>query len=67
MTNFRSGDKVQLYPGDTHKKVAKILHVGDHGWEFEMIAGTSEQSHYKVGEIVFISYSNNLTMTKISR
>ena len=65
MTNFRNGDKVQLYPGDTHKKVAKILHVGEYGWEFEMISGTEDA--YEIGKILFISHSRPLTMTKISR
>ena len=65
MTNFKVGDKVQLYPGDTHKKVAKILHIGEHGWEFEIITGTSPDAHLKVGQIYFISYSNTLTMIKL--
>jgi len=67
MTNFRPGDKVQLYPGDTHKKFAKILHVGEHGWEFEITEGTSPQADVKTGQTVFISYSNTLRMIKISR
>ena len=65
MTNFKVGDKVQLYPGDTHKKVAKILHIGDHGWEFEIITGTSTAANLQVGQIYFVSYSNELSMTKL--
>jgi hypothetical protein len=67
MTNFRAGDKVQLYPGDTYKKVAKILHIGEYGWEFEMIAGTDEKAYEKVGQTLFISHSKPLSMVKISR
>ena len=67
MRNFKPGDKVQLYPSDKHKKFAKILHVGEHGWEFEIIAGTSPDADVKIGQTVFISYSNILRMIKISR
>jgi hypothetical protein len=67
MTNFKQGDKVLLYPSDKYKKTAKILHVGDHGWEFEMLSVQDPEPDVKVGEIVFISYSNTLRMIKISR
>jgi hypothetical protein len=67
MTNFKQGDKVHLYPADRDKQIAKILHVGDHGWEFEIITGTSPDADLKIGEIVFISYSNTLRMKKIGR
>jgi hypothetical protein len=67
MTNFRPGDKVQLYPGDTHKKVAKILHISTWGWEFEILDGTSPDAVERVGDILFISFSNPLRMVKIGR
>jgi hypothetical protein len=65
MTNFRPGDKVKMWPGDTSPKFGKILDINDRGWEFEMIKGTHENSCYKIGEIVFVSHSHNLTLVKI--
>jgi hypothetical protein len=65
MTNFRPGDKVKMWPGDTYAKVGKILHISENGWEFEILKGTHENSVYKIGEIVFVSHSNNLTLVKI--
>jgi len=65
MTNFNVGDKVQLYPGDTQKKIAKILDCNNFGWEFEILEETSQYSFYKVGEVVFISNSTALTMKKL--
>lgn len=65
MKNFKIGDKVNLYPGDTYKKVAVILDINNLGWEFKMVEGTSEQSYEKPGEIIFISHSKSLSMTKM--
>ena len=66
MTNtITVGDTVKMWPGDTYPKVGNILEINKYGWVFEMVKGTHENSVYKIGEIVFVSHSNNLTLVKI--
>jgi len=67
LTNFNIGDKVQIYPGDTHKKIAKIMHIGKYGWEFKIVEGTCDKTEYKVGDIIFISHVSSLKMLKLPK
>jgi hypothetical protein len=54
---FKVGAKVQLFPGDTHKKVAEILDVDEYGWTFKMLEGTSENWYNNVGDTIFYSHT----------
>ena len=65
MTNFKVGDQVKMWPGDTCPKVGKILEINEYGWVFQMDSRTHENSVLKIGEIVFVSHSHNLTLVKI--
>jgi hypothetical protein len=65
MTNFEIGDTVKMWPGDTYAKVGNILEINEYGWVFEIVKGTHENSTYKIGDILFVSHSNNLTLVKI--
>lgn len=61
MTDTYLGKEVQIYPGDTYSKFGIVRDINDNGVAFEITR--SEASRYRVGDIVFISYSNNLTFT----
>jgi hypothetical protein len=51
--------EVQIYPGDTYSKFGVVKDINENGVVFEITR--SEAQQYRVGDIVFISYSNNLT------
>jgi hypothetical protein len=59
---FTVGDKVQLQPGDTYSKYAKIVEINDRGWVFKMIEPTSPKSDFSAGDIVFYSEQMTLVM-----
>ena len=65
LSKIKVGSIVQLYPGDTHKKVAEIISISELGFEFKMVLGTSEKSDYAPGDIVFISHSKDITLKLI--
>lgn len=52
--------EVQIYPGDTYSKFGIVRDINENGVVFE-ITRSNETSNYKVGNIYFIAYSNNLT------
>lgn len=62
---IKVGSICQLYPGDTYKKVGKVLSISEIGWEFEMVEGTSSSSEYSKGDIIFFSHSKSLTLKLI--
>jgi hypothetical protein len=65
LTNFKKGDKCQLYPGDSYKKFVKILDINKLGYEFEFIEGTEKGSDYKAGDIVFFNHAKVVTLKKL--
>jgi hypothetical protein len=65
LKKIKEGSIVQLWPGDTHKKVGKIISINEFGFEFQMVEGTSEKSDYKVGDILFLNHSTKLSLILI--
>lgn len=63
---FSIGDKVQLYPNDTYKKMAEILDCTHLGWSFKILPNTHLDSGYLPGDTIFISHQSKLTMKKTS-
>jgi hypothetical protein len=51
---------VKIYPNDTYYKYGKVLDIDNNGVIFEIVK-CHEDSGYKVGEIVWISFSCRLT------
>jgi hypothetical protein len=51
--------EVQIYPGDTYSKFGIVKDISENGVVFEITR--SDTPYYRVGDIVFIAYSNNLT------
>lgn len=54
--------EVQIYPGDTYSKFGIVRDINENGVVFEITRADSHAYQYnKVGDTIFISYSNNLT------
>lgn len=53
--------EVQIYPGDTYSKFGIVRDINENGVVFEITRAERGASQYKVGNIYFIAYSNNLT------
>ena len=53
--------EVQICPGDTYSKFGIVRDINENGVTFEITR--SNASRFQVGDIVFISYSNNLIFT----
>lgn len=56
------GKEVSIYPDDTYRKMGIVLDITDAGVMFK-ITKAEPGSGYAVGEIVFISYSANLSFS----
>ena len=52
------GQEVQLFPGDTYDKYAKLLEINKYGYIFEITRCAGYE--YKVGDIVFFNHSCNV-------
>lgn len=63
-TEFESfiGKEVKIYPGDTYKKRGILTEINEYGFLFK-ITYADDNAYYKVGESVFISRANMLTLT----
>lgn len=55
--------EVQIYPGDTYSKFGIVRDINENGVVFEITR--SNVSHYRIGDLVFIAYSNNLTFSLV--
>jgi hypothetical protein len=56
------GKEVTIYPGDTRRKMGIVLDITDAGVMFK-ITKADLGSSYTVGEVVFISFSANLSFS----
>jgi len=59
---FVVGAIVQLYPGDTHAKYARIIRIHGNGIVFQHTEGTDPRCGFNVGDFRYISHSEELTM-----
>jgi hypothetical protein len=62
---IKKGSIVQLYPGDTHKKVAKILDINELGYTFEMVEGTYPDKDIMPGAVLFQNHAKPISMILI--
>ena len=53
--------EVKIYPGDTYSKYGIVVSVDNAGVTFK-ITISEDKIQYPVGKLVFIAFSNNLTM-----
>ena len=53
------GKTIELFPGDTQKKIAKVIDVFDDGIEVKIVqlSDTPFKSHLKIGDIMYYSLS----------
>ena len=63
---IKVGSTVVLFPGDTHRKVCKIIDIDNLGFTFEIIEGTELGHGYAIGDILFYNHSRPLSLSLIS-
>ena len=53
------GKTIELFPGDTQKKIAKVIDVFDDGIEVKIVqlSDTPFKSNLKIGDIMYYSLS----------
>ena len=57
------GQEVQLFPGDTYYKYARLLEINEYGYVFK-ITRCANGCEYRVGDTVFFNHSCNVEFKK---
>ena len=55
---LRKGDKVRLWPKDTHAKYGVVRDINAYSVTFEITKVDSGENHYKVGDIITLPLSH---------